>query len=110
MAAQAQAHYRDYGKMTYARSVFIIHNIAHQGRGPLAELSGLEVSRQTPVLRRDTMLPQPMCYHSLFSAALVAGRALICRHHIHCAPYQKAMFSTSASGKEDCMFSLRQQT
>ncbi len=39
-----QAHYRDYGKMTYARSVFIIHNIAHQGRGPLAELSGLEVS------------------------------------------------------------------
>ena len=40
---RGQAHYRDYGKMTYARSVLVIHNIAHQGRGPFAELSGLEV-------------------------------------------------------------------
>lgn len=29
--------------MTYARSVFVIHNIAHQGRGPMAELSPLEI-------------------------------------------------------------------
>ena len=44
-ASLPQAHYRDYGKMTYARSIFVIHNIAHQGRGPFAELSGLEVSQ-----------------------------------------------------------------
>ena len=29
--------------MTYARSVFVIHNIAHQGRGPMADLSPLEI-------------------------------------------------------------------
>ena len=29
--------------MTYARSVFVVHNIAHQGRGPMAELAPLEV-------------------------------------------------------------------
>ena len=44
MPVLLQAHYRDYGKMTYARSIFVIHNIAHQGRGPFAELGGLEVS------------------------------------------------------------------
>lgn len=38
-----QAHYREHGKMTYARSVFVIHNMAHQGRGPMAELAPLEI-------------------------------------------------------------------
>lgn len=38
-----QAHYRDYGKMTYARSVSVIHNIAHQGRAPMPELGALEI-------------------------------------------------------------------
>ncbi|KXZ56723.1 hypothetical protein GPECTOR_1g651 [Gonium pectorale] len=39
-----QAHYRDYGKMTYARCVFVIHNMAHQGRGPFVESSLLELN------------------------------------------------------------------
>ncbi|KAG2499843.1 hypothetical protein HYH03_002134 [Edaphochlamys debaryana] len=39
-----QAHYRDYGKMTYARCVFVIHNMAHQGRGPFDESVALELS------------------------------------------------------------------
>ncbi len=38
-----QAHYREHSKMTYARSVFVIHNMAHQGRGPMAELPPLEI-------------------------------------------------------------------
>ena len=29
--------------MTYARSLLVIHNIAHQGRGPMAELAPFEV-------------------------------------------------------------------
>lgn len=41
---QAQAHYRDYGKMTYARCVFVIHNMAHQGRGPFDESVQLELN------------------------------------------------------------------
>ena len=39
----AQAHYRDYNQMTYARSVLVIHNMAHQGRGPMADLGNLQV-------------------------------------------------------------------
>jgi len=38
-----QAHYRDYGQLAYARSVFVIHNMAHQGRAPMDELAALEV-------------------------------------------------------------------
>ncbi|KAG1671774.1 hypothetical protein FOA52_000151 [Chlamydomonas sp. UWO 241] len=39
-----QAHYREYGQMTYSRAVFVIHNIAHQGRGPYDEISNFELS------------------------------------------------------------------
>ena len=42
-----QAHYRDYNQMTYARSVLAIHNMAHQGRGPMADLNHLEVQPAT---------------------------------------------------------------
>lgn len=47
-----QAHYRDYGKMEYARSVFVIHNIAHQGRGPMSEVGQLELGGAYPELFR----------------------------------------------------------
>jgi hypothetical protein len=39
-----QAHYRDYGQMTYSRSVFVIHNMAHQGRAPFVESASLELN------------------------------------------------------------------
>ncbi|XP_073386022.1 granule-bound starch synthase 2, chloroplastic/amyloplastic isoform X2 [Physcomitrium patens] len=32
-----QAYYRDNGYMDFTRSVLVIHNMAHQGRGPLAD-------------------------------------------------------------------------
>ena len=38
-----QAHYRDYNQMTYSRAVFVIHNMAHQGRGPFVETADLEL-------------------------------------------------------------------
>ena len=38
-----QAHYRDHGQMGFARSVFVIHNIAHQGRAPMDELEPFEI-------------------------------------------------------------------
>ncbi|XP_047311361.1 granule-bound starch synthase 2, chloroplastic/amyloplastic-like [Impatiens glandulifera] len=38
-----KAYYRDHGKMQYARSVLVIHNIAHQGRGPLDEFPKLDL-------------------------------------------------------------------
>lgn len=39
-----QAHYRDYDKMKFARCVFVIHNMAHQGRAPFADTSLLELN------------------------------------------------------------------
>ncbi|KAL5224281.1 hypothetical protein ABZP36_010920 [Zizania latifolia] len=38
-----KAYYRDHGFMIYARSVLVIHNIAHQGRGPLDDFSYLDL-------------------------------------------------------------------
>lgn len=32
-----QAYYRDNGLMEFARSILVIHNIAHQGRGPMSD-------------------------------------------------------------------------
>ncbi|XP_039144704.1 soluble starch synthase 2-2, chloroplastic/amyloplastic isoform X1 [Dioscorea cayenensis subsp. rotundata] len=34
-----KANYRDHGLMKYTRSVLVIHNIAHQGRGPVEDFS-----------------------------------------------------------------------
>ncbi|XP_010234757.1 soluble starch synthase 2-1, chloroplastic/amyloplastic isoform X2 [Brachypodium distachyon] len=39
-----KAYYRDNGFMIYARCVLVIHNIAHQGRGPLDDFSYLDLS------------------------------------------------------------------
>ncbi|KAJ7516867.1 hypothetical protein O6H91_21G002300 [Diphasiastrum complanatum] len=36
-----QAYYHDNGLMPFARSILVIHNIAHQGRGPLADFNRL---------------------------------------------------------------------
>ncbi|WOK97858.1 soluble starch synthase 2-2, chloroplastic/amyloplastic [Canna indica] len=38
-----QAYYRNNGLMIYARSVLVVHNIAHQGRGPLEDFSCLNL-------------------------------------------------------------------
>lgn len=38
-----QAYYRDHGKMLGSRSVLVLHNLAFQGRGPLDELSNLDI-------------------------------------------------------------------
>ncbi|XP_062205010.1 soluble starch synthase 2-1, chloroplastic/amyloplastic-like isoform X2 [Phragmites australis] len=38
-----KAYYRDNGFMTYARSVLVIHNIAHQGRGPIDDFGYLDL-------------------------------------------------------------------
>ncbi|KAK9682372.1 hypothetical protein RND81_10G069200 [Saponaria officinalis] len=38
-----KAYYRDNGLMTFARSVLVIHNIAHQGRGPPDDFSCVDL-------------------------------------------------------------------
>ncbi|KVI09153.1 Glycogen/starch synthase, ADP-glucose type [Cynara cardunculus var. scolymus] len=38
-----KAYYHEHGFMRYARSVLVIHNIAHQGRGPVADFSYVDL-------------------------------------------------------------------
>ncbi|KAK3036624.1 hypothetical protein RJ639_030193 [Escallonia herrerae] len=38
-----KAYYRDNGLMKYTRSVLVIHNIAHQGRGPVDDFSYVDL-------------------------------------------------------------------
>ncbi|KAA8532972.1 hypothetical protein F0562_032911 [Nyssa sinensis] len=38
-----KAYYRDNGLMKYARSTLVIHNIAHQGRGPVDDFSYVDL-------------------------------------------------------------------
>eukprot|EP00262_Sarcandra_glabra_P005648 TRINITY_DN1738_c0_g3_i1.p1 TRINITY_DN1738_c0_g3~~TRINITY_DN1738_c0_g3_i1.p1 ORF type:complete len:788 (-),score=160.77 TRINITY_DN1738_c0_g3_i1:145-2508(-) len=38
-----KAYYRDNGLMTYTRCVLVIHNIAHQGRGPVDDFSYVDL-------------------------------------------------------------------
>ncbi|WJX65623.1 starch synthase [Trifolium repens] len=38
-----KAYYRDNGLMNYTRSVLVIHNIAHQGRGPLEDFNYVDL-------------------------------------------------------------------
>ncbi|KAF9626187.1 hypothetical protein IFM89_031314 [Coptis chinensis] len=38
-----KAYYRDNGLMSYTRSVLVIHNIAHQGRGPVTDFSSMDL-------------------------------------------------------------------
>ncbi|KAK8941681.1 hypothetical protein KSP40_PGU008420 [Platanthera guangdongensis] len=41
-----KTYYRDHGFMTYARCVLVIHNIAHQGRGPLDDFNHVDLPGQ----------------------------------------------------------------
>ncbi|GFQ02147.1 granule-bound starch synthase 2 chloroplastic/amyloplastic [Phtheirospermum japonicum] len=38
-----KAYYRDNGLMKYTRSVLVIHNVAHQGRGPMDDFSYVDL-------------------------------------------------------------------
>ncbi|KAK8710149.1 hypothetical protein V6N13_145488 [Hibiscus sabdariffa] len=38
-----KAYYRDNGLMSFTRSVLVIHNIAHQGRGPMEDFSYVDL-------------------------------------------------------------------
>ncbi|CAA7401932.1 unnamed protein product [Spirodela intermedia] len=38
-----KAYYRDNGMMKYTRSVLVVHNIAHQGRGPLEDFGVVDL-------------------------------------------------------------------
>ena len=75
-----QAHYRDHDQMTFARSVLVIHNIAHQGRGPMAELAPMEVPPRYAELFRlyDPIGGEHM---NIFKAGLACATRIVAVSH-----------------------------
>ena len=75
-----QAHYRDHNQMTFARSMLVIHNIAHQGRGPMAELEPMEVPPQYHELFRlyDPIGGEHM---NIFKAGLACATRVVAVSH-----------------------------
>ncbi len=66
--------------MTYARSVFVVHNIAHQGRGPMAELAPLEVpASYAHCFRLDD--PIGGVHMNVMKAGLMAAHRVIAVSH-----------------------------
>nr|GMC73527.1 granule-bound starch synthase 2, chloroplastic/amyloplastic [Ipomoea batatas] len=75
-----KAYYRDRGLMEYARSVLVIHNIAHQGRGPMDDFSYVDLPPEYADLFR---LYDPVGGHhfNIFAAGLkMADRVLTVSH------------------------------
>lgn len=75
-----QAHYRDYNQMQYARSVLVVHNVAHQGRGPMADLANLEVP---PQYREHFRLDDPIGgeHMNIMKAAFLTAHRLVAVSH-----------------------------
>lgn len=66
--------------MTFARSVLVIHNIAHQGRGPMAELAPMEVPPQyTELFRLDDPIGGE--HMNIFKAGLACATRIVAVSH-----------------------------
>jgi len=71
-----QAFYRDHGKMTFARCCLVVHNMAHQGRGPMADFERLGLP---PGWAEAFRLDDPVggVHMNVFKAGLIAAHRLI---------------------------------
>lgn len=101
-ASLLQAHYRDYGKMQYARCTFVIHNMAHQGRGPFVEADNLELNESYKERFRSAA-PAPAPLHACMHACRQA-----CVHACHQArmPDVTAMSAHSLHWRSTSPFQL----
>lgn len=75
-----QAFYQDHGKLEFARSVFVIHNMAFQGRGPLDEFSQLQLPDK---YRDDFVLDDPFggeCMNCLQAGLRLATKVGLLHH------------------------------
>eukprot|EP00898_Chlorokybus_atmophyticus_P003706 jgi/Chlat1/4336/Chrsp29S04501 len=75
-----QAYYRDHGLFYYARAVLIIHNIAHQGRGPMAEFERLGLPEH---YRGHFYLDDPFggVHMNIFMAGLISAHRIVAVSH-----------------------------
>ncbi|CAA0828415.1 Starch synthase 2- chloroplastic/amyloplastic [Striga hermonthica] len=75
-----KAYYRDHGLMKYTRSVLVIHNVAHQGRGPMDDFSFVDLPEHYSDLFR-VYDPIGGTHFNIFAAGLKsADRAVTVSH------------------------------
>ncbi|KAL3629378.1 Sucrose synthase [Castilleja foliolosa] len=77
-----KAYYRDNGLMNYARSVLVIHNVAHQGRGPMDDFSYVDLPPHYSDLFK---LYDPIGgeHFNIFSAGLKAADRIVTVSHAY---------------------------
>lgn len=77
LPAMLQAHYRDHGQYQYARSVLVLHNAAHQGRGPPsdADLYGVGGDRRSAFDLDD---PVGGKHSNILKAGIEAAHRVVC--------------------------------
>ncbi|KAJ8491278.1 hypothetical protein OPV22_012999 [Ensete ventricosum] len=75
-----KAYYRDNGLMKYARSILVIHNISHQGRGPVEDFFHVDLPDQHMDLFK---LYEPMGgdHFNIFAAGLKTADRVITVSH-----------------------------
>lgn len=75
-----QAYYRDNGLMYFVRSIIVIHNMAHQGRGPLSDfaLLGLPDHYMDTFRLYDQIGGEHM---NIFKAGLMAAHRIVAVSH-----------------------------
>jgi len=75
-----QAYYRDHGKMLGARAIQVVHNMAHQGRGPAEELDGLFIPDH---YRGHFMLDDPIGgeHMNILKAGLAVAHRIVAVSH-----------------------------
>lgn len=71
-----QGFYRDHGKLTFARCCLVVHNMAHQGRGPLADFDrlGLAAHWRDAFALNDPMGGLGM---NIFKAGILSAQRLV---------------------------------
>ncbi|CAI5536800.1 unnamed protein product [Closterium sp. Naga37s-1] len=71
-----QGYYRDHGMMEFTRSVLVIHNMAHQGRGPVAEFPWLGLPEHY-IERFRLYDPVGGEHMNIFMAGIISAQRLV---------------------------------
>lgn len=87
LASPRQAHYRDHGQMLYARSLLVVHNLAHQGKlAVVRRHAAMPVFRPLPPWLLDVhpkQLPAAVVTEYITQRCMPAAAALMHPHDFH---------------------------
>ncbi|KAG4937427.1 hypothetical protein JHK85_052346 [Glycine max] len=109
-----KAYYRDQGLMQYARSVLVIHNIAHQGRGPVDDFFFVDLPEHHKDLFKFHIGGD---HFNIFAAGLKTADRVVTVSHGYAWElktsegdgYTNYSLETLSSGKAKCKAALQKE-